>query len=196
MWSFFKRKAPEIPAKNRPAMPAETAAAVTQLNLAHRFLMKAWQDREYTDQAMRSLTMASKAVNEARAADPLAHIAVEQNGEPTRYTVDELAAHILFSQGELLLYGGKLLMEHFSDQSLSVEAIKDNRDKIGRYNRDAFTAAEAALRYQPQNVKYRLLLAKAYRALGKKKDAKRVLDELLKIDPHNLDAHELKAELG
>jgi tetratricopeptide (TPR) repeat protein len=186
---------PIIPVKSRPATQAETKAAETQLQLAHKFLMRAWDDRDYTDNAMRSLSLASKASNEARSLDPGAVVVVDQHGAKTSYTVDEMASHILFSQGELLVYGSMLLAEKLNTD-LSMDALKDASAKISRYGREAQKAAETAIRYQPQNMKYRLLLAKVYRSQSKKREARKVIEEVLQAHPHNMDALELKAELG
>lgn len=195
---FLDRRVPTppvIPVKSRPATPAETQAAVTQLQLAHRLFMKAWDDRDYTERTMRQLTMASEAVNKARALDPGARVTVEQHKEQTTYTVDELSAHILLSQSELLVYGANLLVQELSSDK-SMEALKEAQRKIHQYLRDAIRAAEAALRYQPSNVKYRLALARAYRGNSQKKEARKAVQEALELDPHNLDALELQAELG
>lgn len=185
---------PVIPAKTRPATPAETQAAHTHMKLAHRFLVQAYDSQKFTDIAMTALSHASRALNTARMMDPAAKVIVEQEKQQVEHSVDSLAAQILTGQGDILMYGAYLL-NHTSSSSDEIRQIKSDARTAQGYARDAIAAGNAALAYDRYTVKPYLILAKAYAFTSNMSAARKAIQDAERLDPHNLDVLELKAKI-
>lgn len=195
-------------------MPSKTDEAIVQMKLALQYLHSMDRLNEgmtkeglgFDIDGMREhLDKASRALDRAKQLDPQAVYVDEHKDGTIRWSVDKLAAHILFQEAKG--YSSKAFNYPMFDYASSRGGIwetlvsKPRHDrKEEQHKRDSYTKAlraiERALEFDPKNPLYIKFHGESYHMLGNKEKAREIFDEGIRLYPDNLDLHRVKDHLS
>ena len=127
------------------------------------------QKEERPDLIVMRLAPASTALNKARALNPNATLNVVEKEGSSTYTVDSLAAHLLYSEASIYERAGRqietqAMPEEFlnlgAGASSAMKEFNRERERLTKkYFPAALVAAEKAVLYQPKSRDYLRMLA-------------------------------------
>jgi hypothetical protein len=166
---------------NRPPTPEETAKAQAQLRLVLKHINDAVNEKRYDPE--QHLTDAAKALNRSRWLDPGAQIKVPEKDYVHTYDHDKLAGWVLYLQSIGLARAVNNMLYEFEPGETDPNELK----AATPLREKAYKAAAKACKYDPENIDYQIQLART----APKRESRRIVREILKKDPHNLEALEL-----
>lgn len=148
-------------------MNPHAAAAIEDLRLARSYIDDIDKDKG-TIRA--NLAFAAKYVERARTKDPAAKLTtVGPKGEPVTYSLDDIAADLLFTEAVYELAG----------------------DPSEQKKRQAIETFERALKFAPYHVGYRSQLADVYLDLYDRAAALELAREGVRLSPNDINARKL-----
>jgi tetratricopeptide (TPR) repeat protein len=190
--------------KNKPRRPPtkkESADAVTQMRLVHKYLADMDIHIETSRNAgmnmkevFQYLSPATRALARARKLDPAA---IMLDAEEFPWTQDMMAASLLFHEADGYYSHGLNYPEYYGDYGIydklfSIPSYNQAKRKYEKQNyRRAIIAIERALEFQPHAIRYMRFQAHMYDLLGKRRKAREIVARALELDRDDLETHQL-----
>jgi tetratricopeptide (TPR) repeat protein len=155
------------PVANIPPEKIDTEGAIEDMRLAHSYL------EDWISKSPRAgdhlLGLAAKYIESARHKDPNAKLVVEEKGEDSIYSQDDLSGWALFYESQI-----------YSGEQADRKRLEKARDIL-----------EKAIAYAPFSIQYRSHLADVYLNLHDRNHALAAAQEAIEVSPKNLDARKL-----
>ena len=194
-WANRPRIAAFKPPKplGRPATPAEKQRAVNELRLAQKQMDEAYNLGEPFDDTSWEYHVknAAVAIEKAKSLDPTASLLIEGKDYKHTHTIDDFSAEVLYMEAL-----GYKYLHRSGFQPLNLRGWISGwnwQNKILHY---ALTAIDKALIYRPRSADFLRLKAEMLIELGRRKEAAAVLDEALAFKPDDLEAMQMRRNLG